>query len=97
MLSHPKYAGCNVFNRTTMRLGTAQVALPTSDWVICPEAHEEIVDSKSFALAQEIFAGRRFHKTNEQLLQELRSLLTIKGKLSIRIINECVELPSSRT
>jgi DNA invertase Pin-like site-specific DNA recombinase len=31
LLSHPKYVGCNVFNRTTMRLGTAPVAVPTSD------------------------------------------------------------------
>jgi DNA invertase Pin-like site-specific DNA recombinase len=96
MLSHPKYVGCNVFNRTTMRLGTAPVAVPTSDWVICPGAHEGIVDSKTFALAQEI-SGRASRKTNGQILQELRSLLAVKGKLSNKIINECVELPSSRT
>jgi len=97
MLSHPKYVGCNVFNRTTMRLGTAPVAVPTSDWVICPGAHEEIVDPKTFALAQEIRAGRAVRKTNEQLLKELCSLLEVKGKLSNKIIDESVEMPSSRT
>ena len=96
LISHPKYVGCNVFNRTSMRLGAAPVPLPTSDWVICPGAHEQIVDTKTFALAQEI-RGRTAHKRNEQLLEGLRSLLAVKGKLSNQIIDECVELPSSRT
>jgi hypothetical protein len=86
-----------VFNRTTMRLGTAPVAVPTSDWVVCPGAHQQIVDAKTFALAQEICAGRTVRKTNEQLLQELRSLLLVKGKLSNKIIDESVGLPSART
>jgi DNA invertase Pin-like site-specific DNA recombinase len=97
LLSHPKYVGCNVFNRTTMRLGTAPVAVPTSDWVVCPGAHQPIVDAKTFALAQEICAGRTIRKTNEQLLQELRSLLVAKGKLSNKIIDESVGMPSART
>jgi DNA invertase Pin-like site-specific DNA recombinase len=96
LLSHPKYVGCNVFNRTTTRLGSALVAVPTSDWVICPGAHEQIVDTKTFALAQEI-RGRAVHKTNEQLIEGLRSLLAVKGKLSNQIIDESVEMPSSRT
>ena len=96
LISHPKYIGCNVFNRTTMRLGAAPVAVPTSDWVVCPGAHEEIVDTKTFALAQEI-RGRTAHKTNEQLLEGLRSLLAVNGKLSNQMIDENVEMPSSRT
>jgi DNA invertase Pin-like site-specific DNA recombinase len=97
VLFHPKYVGCNVFNRTTARLGTAQVAVPKSDWVICPGAHEGVVDAKTFALAQEIRAGQTLRKTNEQLLHELRSLLAVKGKLSVKIIDESVGLPSART
>jgi len=96
LISHPKYIGCNVFNRTTMRLGSAPVAVPRSEWVICPESHEAIVDTKTFALAQEI-QGRTAHKTNEQLLEGLRSLLAVKGKLSKKIVDESVEMPSSRT
>jgi DNA invertase Pin-like site-specific DNA recombinase len=97
LLSHPKYVGCNVFNRTTMRLGTAPVAVPTSDWVMCPGAYEGIVDTRTFALAQQIRAGRTVHKTNEQLLQELRSLLAVKGMVSIKLINEAVGMASART
>jgi DNA invertase Pin-like site-specific DNA recombinase len=96
LISHPKYVGFNVFNRTTMRLGSAPVAVQTSDWVICPGAHEAIVDTKTFALAQKI-RDRTARKPNEQLLEALRSLLAVKGKLSNQIIDECIELPSSRT
>jgi DNA invertase Pin-like site-specific DNA recombinase len=97
LISHPKYVGCNVFNRTTMRLGSAPVAVPTSDWVFCPRAHEEIVDATTFALAQEIRAGRTVRKTNEQLLEGLRSLLAARGKLNNKIIDESNGMPSSRT
>ena len=96
LLSHPKYIGCNVFNRTTTRLGSAPVAVPTSDWIVCPGAHEGIVDRKTFALAQEI-RGRTVHKTNEQLLEGLQSLLAVRGKLSNQMIDESVEMPTSRT
>jgi DNA invertase Pin-like site-specific DNA recombinase len=97
LLSHSKYIGCNVFNRTTGRLGTASVAVPTSDWVICPGAHEVIVEPRMFALAKEIRARRTIRKTNEQLLEGLRSLLAARGRLSNQIIDESVEMPSSRT
>ena len=96
LISHPKYVGCNVFNRTTMRLGAAPVPVPKSDWVVCPGAHEGIVDSNTFALAQEI-RSRAAYKSNERLLEGLRSLLAVKGKLSNQIIDECADLPSSRT
>jgi hypothetical protein len=56
-----------------------QVALPLSDWVITPGAHEGIVDIKTFSLAQEIRADQRMRKTNEQILGGLRSLLAAKG------------------
>jgi hypothetical protein len=42
-------------------------------------------------------AGQTLHKTNEQLLQELRSLLAVKGKLSAKIIDESVGLRTALT
>ena len=41
--------------------------------------------------------GRTAHKSNEQLLEGLRSLLAVKGRLSNQVIDECEDLPSSRT
>jgi len=97
LLAHPKYIGCNVFNRTISRLGNVPKPLPESDWVICPGAHEPIVDSKTFALAQEIVVNRTLCKTDEQLLQELRSLLAATGKLSNKLIDAAVGMACART
>jgi hypothetical protein len=55
------------------------------------------VAAKTFALAQEILAGQTRLKTNEQLLEELRSLLAVKGKLSNKLIDESATMPSART
>jgi len=97
LLSHPKYIGCNVFNRVSERLGSAPVRVPRSDWIICPGAHEGIVDVKTFGLAQEILASQTIRKTDEQILQGLRSLLAARGKLSNRIIDKSDGMPCTRT
>ncbi len=97
LLSHPKYIGCLVFNRSTMRLGTRPKHLPISEWVICAQAHEPIVDTETFISAQQIIATRTVRKTDEQLLEDLRSLLAEKGKLSQDIIDAAPGMPNART
>jgi DNA invertase Pin-like site-specific DNA recombinase len=95
LLSHPKYIGCNVFNQTTSRLGSQSVSRPRADWIICPDAHQGIVDPTTFAKAQELLASNR--RTNDQILLELRSLLKSKGKLSVKIVDESHATVCSRT
>jgi DNA invertase Pin-like site-specific DNA recombinase len=95
ILSHPRYVGCNVFNQTTNRLGKPMVVRHRSEWVICPNAHEAIVDTKTFANAQEILDANC--KTDEQVLCDLRSLLESKGQLSVKIIDESRTTFCSRT
>jgi len=82
LITHPKYIGCNVFAQTTTRLGSPQVARPRTEWVIVPGAHQGIVDPATFAKAQEILARLTLHKTNEHVLDDLRSLLKAEGRLS---------------
>ncbi len=95
ILSHPRYLGSNVFNQTTKRLGGPWVARPRAEWVICPGAHQGIVDPKTFMSAQKILAAKR--KTNEQLLSDLRCLLESKERLSVKIIDEAHRTVCSRT
>jgi len=97
ILSNPKYVGCNVFNQKTKRLGNREVRRPRAEWVIIPGAFAGIVDPKTFALAQEIFASQTIRKTDEQLLHELRSLLGVKGQISNKIIDDSVGMPAART
>jgi hypothetical protein len=89
--------GFNVFNRSTMRLGTERKRLPTSEWVLCEAALEALVDGETFHLAQQIMASRTVRKTDEQLLEGLRDLLVKKGKLNQNLINEAPGMPTART
>lgn len=86
LLEHPRYIGCNVFNRFSTRLGASRKATPKEARIIAAEAHEAIVDPETFARAQEILACLNIRKSNEQILEHLRSLLRKHGRLHPSIV-----------
>jgi len=88
MIEHPRYIGSAVFYQHTGRLGSAPVRTQKKEWIVTPHAHQAIVDAATFAKAQEILQGMNIRKTDEQILQELKSVLTECGKLSPKIINK---------
>jgi DNA invertase Pin-like site-specific DNA recombinase len=94
ILSHAKYAGCNVYGRTSQRLGTALVRTPEKEWIRTPGAFTPLVDWKTFQEAQQLLLGRTINKSDEQLLVALRSLLAREGRLSARLIKGASETPS---
>jgi hypothetical protein len=94
ILTHPKYAGYCVWNRTSRRLGGPNIKTPKSNWVIQPGAFEPIVDPPLFEEAQRILAQRTSAKSNEQLLHCLRTLLGAKGKLTGAILTTSPGAPS---
>ena len=95
ILMHPKYAGFNVFNRTTRKLYTPTLKVPRSEWILKAGTFEPIVDLNTFLKAQSILWTRTCHITNAQLLDGLRKLLVQKGRLSISLIEQCNFLPSA--
>ena len=94
VLSHPKYIGYNVFGRTSQRLYTAAIRVPESEWVCTPNAFVPLVDQATFQQAQRLLRGRTINKSNEELLEALRSLLARQGRLSYRLVKEGPETPS---
>jgi DNA invertase Pin-like site-specific DNA recombinase len=94
ILSHPKYAGCNIFGRTSQKLGTASVPMPVSEWIRTPKAFAPLVGEATFQEAQRLLLSRTINKTDEELLAALRILLTLKGRLSLRLIARTPEMPS---
>ena len=97
ILRHPKYAGYSVFARSTSKLYSPSVKLPESEWVVTPNAFQPLVDVETFKQAQTLLAGRTIHLTDEELLSRLRELLTIKKKLTPRLIQEWPNTPSPST
>jgi DNA invertase Pin-like site-specific DNA recombinase len=97
VLTSPKYTGCHVYGRTSLRLSTPRVKVPRSEWVLTPGAFEPIVDPLVFSEAQRILQERTFNKSDEELLDALRTLLASKGRLSRRVIRDSAEVPSPST
>ena len=84
MLSHLKYTGCVVFNRRTQKLRSKRVCNPHQQWVIRPHAFPAIVSQDVFDRTQAKFANRVKHRSNEQLLAELKAYIETLGKTPSR-------------
>jgi len=97
ILTSPKYTGCHVYGRTSVRLSTPRVKLPRSEWVLTPGAFEPLVDQSEFSEAQRILGERTFNKSDEELLDALRALLASKGRLSRSVVRDSAEVPSPST
>ena len=88
ILNHPKYIGTLVFNRTEQKLHTRSRPTPKGKWIMIPNAFEALVDPKLFAAAQERLASFPRHKSNEQLIDDIRRLLREKGRLSLPLMRQ---------
>lgn len=97
VLTHPKYAGFQVFGRTTQRLSGKVKFLPRSEWYLRENAQEPIVPLSTFIQAQRVLLEKAHNRTNRQLLDDLRSLLAKRGRLSVRIIDKDPDTVSAAT
>lgn len=86
ILTHPKYKGTAIYNRTTERLCSKSKKLPQSEWIIVPNAFEPLVDSGVFDLAQKVLRERFSHRSDEQVLEQLKKVLRKHGHLSTEIL-----------
>lgn len=97
VLTAPKYSGCHVYGRTSVRLSTPQVKLPKSEWVLTPGAFKPLVDASLFSEAQRVLLERTLSKSDEKVLNDLRVLLASKGRLSHSVIRDFAGVPSPST
>jgi DNA invertase Pin-like site-specific DNA recombinase len=97
VLTNPKYAGANVYNRRSFKLKRKRVSNPPEMWIRLDNAFTPIISAEQFAEALAIVRSRDAHLTNEQLLERLRILLSKTGSLSGIVIDEADDMPSSTT
>jgi DNA invertase Pin-like site-specific DNA recombinase len=97
VLTAPKYMGCHVYGRTSIRLSTPRVKQPKSQWVLTPGAFQPLIDSSVFSNAQRTLQDRTFNKSNNELLDALRRLLDSEGRLSHSVIGDSADVPSPST
>ncbi len=96
ILTHPKYTGFNVFGRTSYKLHNVLLHLPRAQWHLTA-AYEPIIDHSSYLKVQQRFFQQTHHKSDEQLLEDLRSLLAATGRLSLDIIDADPNMASPAT
>ncbi|MBI3475226.1 MAG: recombinase family protein [Acidobacteria bacterium] len=82
ILTHPKYKGTAVYNRTTERLCSKSRKVAQPDWILIPNAFEGIVEPEMFEAAQETLHQKFWLRSNEDVLKQLKLLLKTHGYLS---------------
>ncbi len=87
ILTHPKYKGTAIYNRTTERLCSKSRKVPEPEWIVVPDAFQPLVEPTTFEAAQETLRKRFSHRSNEQVLEQLKSILKTHGHLSTAILH----------
>ncbi|MGJ4950032.1 recombinase family protein [Bradyrhizobium sp. HKCCYLS20291] len=97
MLRSENYIGNLVYNRQSKKLRGERINNPPNQWVRAEQCFEPIVAKEVFLAVQKILLERRVDISEEEMLFRLKQLLQREGRLTPKIINASVELPSART
>lgn len=95
ILTNPKYIGANIYNRRSFKLKYKRIKNPVRMWIWRDGAFEPIVEPDLFARARTIIESRHCHLSDDELLERLRQLLRVQGRLSGILIDESEDMPSS--
>jgi len=95
VLTNEKYIGNNVYSRTSCKLKKKHVTNPPADWVRADGVYAGIVAPAVFVKAQEIILARSRKYSDEEMLDQLRAVLSKHGRISGILIDETENLPSS--
>ncbi len=95
ILINDKYAGHNVWGRTSFKLKTKHVRNDPADWIRHDQAFPAIVSQDVFDAARLIIEQRSQRLSDEEMLALLADILAKNGTLSGLIIDECEDGPSS--
>lgn len=95
VLTNEKYIGNNVYHRTSCKLKKKTVVNPPEKWIRADGAFPGVVSPDLFLQAREIILARSQKLTDEEMLEKLRSLLKMHGRISGILIDETEGLPSS--
>jgi hypothetical protein len=95
VLTNPKYIGANIYNRRSFKLKHKRINNPVQMWIWRDGAFAPIVDAVIFEQARRIIESRHHHLSDQDLLERLKELLRLRGRLSGLLIDETDDMPSS--
>jgi len=101
ILTHPKYVGCNIYGRSTRRLYTPEKRKPRTEWTVTPGAFEPVVDPTTYAKVQQRIEGTKSrlprNRSDKELLDALRAIQAKYGRITVDLIKQTTETPSTIT
>jgi len=98
LLKNPKYAGRNVWNRTTRKLGTRGEKVPPERWVVRNDAFVPIIDPRRFDRTQQrIRSSADVRWSEAELVAALKRLFAVKGRISERLLKTTPGMPHQDT
>lgn len=95
VLINDKYAGHNVWGRTSFKLKAKHIRNDPSEWIRQEDAFPAIIDRAAFARTRAIIDQRSRRLTDDEMLALLARILSSQGRLSGLIIDEFDGVPSS--
>lgn len=95
VLTNPKYVGENVYNRTSFKLKKKFVVNPPEIWVRKAGAFPHVVSPDLFYTARGIVLERNRRLSNDQMIEQLRFLMSRHSTLSAALIDGSDDAPSS--
>jgi DNA invertase Pin-like site-specific DNA recombinase len=97
-VTNPKYAGWNVWHRTTQRMHSNRTPVEPQYWIKKTGAFEGIVDQKTFDLAQTRLPKITDYRwTDSDILKRIRKLLKTKGRITETLILNARNMPVPST
>jgi DNA invertase Pin-like site-specific DNA recombinase len=98
ILTNPKYAGWNVWNRGSERLQQKRIRNMPQQWIMARKAFAPIVDQSTYDQAQACRPQKAdFWWSDEEMLKRVRRLLKTKGRLSETLLRKARGMPSTTT
>jgi DNA invertase Pin-like site-specific DNA recombinase len=94
ILRNENYIGNTVYNRESNPLRERKIKNPPSLWIRTKGSIAPAVDRGAFLRAQRRLTLRWLHLTDDELLLRLKSLFEKEGRLSEKIINSTLGVPS---
>lgn len=98
ILTNPKYAGWNVWNRGSERLQQKRIHNAHQQWIMMPNAFMPIVDQTTYDRAEACRPKKAdFCWSDNEMLKRVRRLLKTKGRLSETLLIKARGMPSVNT
>ena len=97
ILTNPKYNGYLVYGRTSRKLHMKTARVQESLWLRVAHPTSKIIDDSTFAAVHSRLASFTTRKSNEQLLDELRTVLGKHGRITSSLMRrtEGITSPAS--